>query len=78
MKATILFLAFLYGDTVLNVEFVKAFDTREECENWINDETKGIKRMDKYLEYYRKHKEDVKADYKLTLFCETKVLDKNA
>jgi len=75
MKATILFLAFLYGDTVLNVEFVKAFDTREECENWINDETKGIERMDKYLEYYRKHKDSVKADYEITLFCETKILD---
>jgi len=78
MKATILFLAFLYGDTVLNVEFVKAFETKEECENYITNEEHGLERMDKYLEYYRKHKEDVKADYKLTLFCETKVLDKNA
>lgn len=67
----ILVLYFLSGTTILDAPVVKAFETKRECEAFIDNEAKGMKRMDIYMKYYRDNKNKMKGDeYELTLKCQ--------
>ena len=64
----ILVLYFLSGETVLDSPAVKAFETQNQCEAFIEKE--GMKKMDIYIKYYRENKDKMKGDeLQLTLKC---------
>jgi len=66
---TVLLLVLLNGAEVQDSAVVKIFDTKSECEYFIDSKYTSLKRMDVYLKYYRDNKDKIKKEFNLSLTC---------
>ena len=77
MSVYLLFVVAVYGGVIEDMQYVKPFETREQCEAYIDSENNDIRlqRMDIYLKYYRENVAP-KKEYQLTLSCQPLILDR--
>jgi len=65
----LLVLYFMSGDQIIQAEPVKVFETKMQCERFLEQEP-SLERMDIYLKYYRENKEKLqKNKYGMTMDC---------
>jgi len=58
----------MLGDEVQDTQLLKGFDNTKQCESFMK-ELDSFQSMDIYMQYYRKNRETITKQHKLTLKC---------